>query len=98
MLTHLIRRRDFMRLSLMTGAATWAGIPVFDQAAAADCSAAGTHSERTLDALADTFIPRTPDSPGAVETCARDVILDPSYRFNLSLPVVVTGLDGLAVL
>lgn len=96
--TRLMRRRDFVRLSLWAGATTMVDAFAFTSAGAADGSVAATHTEQTLNALVDTFIPSEPDSPGAAEVCALDVIRDPSYRFSLALPVMIAGLDGMGIL
>ncbi|MBI1747894.1 MAG: hypothetical protein HYR55_15100 [Acidobacteria bacterium] len=93
-----IPRRYFIQLSMTAAASVLSWLAAESQAAGKDCRPALTHSEQVLNALADTFIPNEEDSPGAVEACALEVILNPSYRFSLSLPVVITGLDGLAVL
>src|SRR3990167_8773364 len=51
------------------------------------------HQLAKLTAMATTFVPASPDSPGASETAAVKTIVDPAYGVNPYITEVVSDLD-----
>ena len=64
------------------------------------CIAAASDDEKTVAAIVDTIVPgRTTDptgAPGALESCAFNLIYDDFFPFAANLPLLLPLVDGLA--